>query len=1466
MQIGPISHSFARRPPAVPRVAAPAPERNDQVEVSDQRPSPSPKTSWWGAVGAFFGGLFGPGPAVLEATRQTQALADKVSFRYQGRGWDFWRKDWKPADPAKAARLAVKNEPSLQVKVGKHAWLPLEGVTGLTVLHALEFQPDPLGSYLKAGEIHLGEGGALAAYRQLQQGQAVETDLGRLSTPDQAAFLASIEGVTSQLAHPDQAAELLKLRQEKIEPQALLEAYSQAGQGQAVPVYYRQAALGNYEPAQAFDANASQLLERARRFDQLAEATPQTANQDWNALDLGGDLERQLKATIGLRQRGCENPAELVGQVAASPDLDRSLVNFSLAAPVSPEQVVALHRQLEELPNEKLEGHLALVKAFPDQLDGCLTATRDRLPLDAKTVESLARLATDKPAVLAARAARYQQTGLSLALLDGLVKTNLGSGWQAEGSWLETSPGVFAEAAGNYPNNANQSLTRRVDLSHHRGARLSFELATQLEKGYDQLHVEVRKPAGAWQPLEAFTGTTSGKHEYSLSAFDGQAAEVRFRLTSDASNDGPASRLSEVKLLATPAYGGPAEDLFEAENTAGRVLADLLDGDAPSELLKSRLEGLARLDQPQQSALLVGLALEGSDQLEAARQLESALGMRPARALLEKEGAVTDKIALFSAASELSRNGLEHALGLYDQLKSQGVEPQSFGRLVELAVRSPFDCGGVWGQNEPGQWCTNPNGGYGMNRNDSLTLEPIDLTHAAGTRLSFTSRHQLEKGYDKVDLQASSDGHTFTTLASYTGDSGWSDQHYDLTPFEGGRVWIRFHLTSDASNDGEGFFLKDLKLEGRRNYAPEREPEVLFDAGAEGRRLTLEGLHEFAGQTPAQVPALAGLAEAIGSAATALKLWPSLQSQPTQALAPMIGKLGVEPTQRLATRVLEGDVEQNVERAMRSWDLAQELLKGTSQAPRLDDLVELTDNLTRLQLDHEPALTKLAQGLSLWTAEGEWRRRGPVWLDSLPGRDYALNANQSLTTHPLNLAGAAAPVVEFEARHQLEQNYDKVLLEASRGDGQWHELKAFTGPLEAWTAVSVPLQPFAGGPLRLRLREVTDASNAMDGFAMRNFRVRDGEQTLMTDVPEERRIELDTIKALFAGDREQALEGCEAIYELAQALGNVHAAMQVFSVLHPHREHPDFGDFARTVMLTATNFGAARARAVADGLAPGPGVGARLSGRLVAEELKALGVAEPGEMSIEPATAEAILALLKSAPEAGWHSDGWTRTSHGWSESPYGPYQSNQSKSLITPPFGLRGKAATVSLDLDYDLEQGYDKVALAWSSDGQTWNNLQEFTGTSSGPTTLNLPEQVGQVRLRFHFTSDGSNEKDGFWLKALEVKDSDGTVYRDDGGKTAAESVARIAKDPNPDLLKGLKTLSGIPNGDGLVLLGRLYNLNLPDLGKAVTQLAHEYVLSPNVETAWNNFLASRQAGGSLEMDEQTVTINDFQLDIRQ
>ncbi|MCA9794414.1 MAG: immune inhibitor A, partial [Candidatus Eremiobacteraeota bacterium] len=995
-------------------------------------------------MGAFFGGLFGPGPAVLEATRQSEALADKVSFRYQGRGWDFWRKDWKPADPAKAARLAVKNEATLQVKVGSHAWLPLEGATGLATLHALEFAPDPLASNLKAGDAHLGEGGPLAAYRQLQNGGSVQTDLGRLSQPDQAAFLAYLEGADAQVAHPDQAANLVRLRADKIEPQSLLEAYSQASNGQAVPVFYRQAALGDYEPAQPFDANSSQLLERARSFDRLAQAAPDTALKDWSALKPEGNLERQLAATIGLRQRGCENPAELIQQVAASQDLERSLANYSLAAPVLPDQVVRLHGQLEGLPDEKAAGHLALVGAFPADLDGCLEATLQHGPLDRQTVASLARLPVAQPEVLARRAARYQSTGLGHQLLEKLVMNTADAGWQAEGSWTQVSPGVYSEAQGDYPNNANQSLSRRIDLSHHRGCRLSFELATNLEKGYDQLHVEVRKPGAEWQTLEAFTGTSSGQHEYALAAFDGGPVEVRFRLSSDASNNGPASRLGSIKLVGTPPYGGPAEDLLESEQASGEVLAHLLDGEAPIELLKSRLERLSRLDKPHGSALLTGLALEGSDKLEQARQLEAALGSRPARALLEKEGTAADKIALFSAASELSRDGLDQALDLYHELQARKVDPQSFGRLVELAVRSPFDCGGVWGQSEPGQWCTNPNGGYGMNRNDFLTLEPIDLTQAAGTRLSFSARHQLEQNYDKVDLEVSSDGRNFTTLTSYTGGADWKEQQFDLTAFEGGRVFLRFHLSSDASNDGDGFYLKDLKLTGRRNYAPEREPETIFDTGAESRRQALSQLHEFARQSPAQIPELAELAQSLGNVPAALKLWPALQSQVTGALAPLVGKLGVEPTQRLASRVLAGDVEKNVERVMQGWDFAQELLKGTSQPPRLDDLVELTDNLARLELDpNQPALANLGQSLSLWKAEGDWRRHGETWVDSLPGGDYAPNLNQSLTTHPLNLAGTVAPVVEFEARHQLEQNYDKVILETKRGDGQWHALKEF---------------------------------------------------------------------------------------------------------------------------------------------------------------------------------------------------------------------------------------------------------------------------------------------------------------------------------------------------------------------------------------------------------------------------------------
>lgn len=123
-----------------------------------------------------------------------------------------------------------------------------------------------------------------------------------------------------------------------------------------------------------------------------------------------------------------------------------------------------------------------------------------------------------------------------------------------------------------------------------------------------------------------------------------------------------------------------------------------------------------------------------------------------------------------------------------------------------------------------------------------------------------------------------------------------------------------------------------------------------------------------------------------------------------------------------------------------------------------------------------------------WTTEGDWGRevvdgRGEVWSDS-PGGFYKGGQNASLTSKPFSLADYKSAKLQFECRHDLEINFDKIFLEARTGgeDGKWTEMKSFN-LLQGWHKEELDLAPYLGRPdLQLRFRLKTDTDVMLDGF------------------------------------------------------------------------------------------------------------------------------------------------------------------------------------------------------------------------------------------------------------------------------------------------------------------------------------------------------------------------------------------------
>ncbi len=117
---------------------------------------------------------------------------------------------------------------------------------------------------------------------------------------------------------------------------------------------------------------------------------------------------------------------------------------------------------------------------------------------------------------------------------------------------------------------------------------------------------------------------------------------------------------------------------------------------------------------------------------------------------------------------------------------------------------------------------TDLDGSYNNNADCWLMMPPINLSGYVGAQLEFYHWYNIEYGYDYVYLEVSEDGGaTWDVLASYTGrHRTWSYNQYDLTPYVGKTILIRWHLVSDYSVTRAGYYLDDVVVKGSQSTIP----------------------------------------------------------------------------------------------------------------------------------------------------------------------------------------------------------------------------------------------------------------------------------------------------------------------------------------------------------------------------------------------------------------------------------------------------------------------------------------------------------------------------------------------------------------------------------------------------------------------------------------------------------------------
>ena len=106
----------------------------------------------------------------------------------------------------------------------------------------------------------------------------------------------------------------------------------------------------------------------------------------------------------------------------------------------------------------------------------------------------------------------------------------------------------------------------------------------------------------------------------------------------------------------------------------------------------------------------------------------------------------------------------------------------------------------------------------------------FDLTGVTGSAsMNYWTWYDIEKDFDYVFVEASTDGQHWTILTSpsgtasnpngasygwgYTGKSnGWIQESVDLSHFIGNKVSVRFEYLTDPGVNGEGFLLDDVSI------------------------------------------------------------------------------------------------------------------------------------------------------------------------------------------------------------------------------------------------------------------------------------------------------------------------------------------------------------------------------------------------------------------------------------------------------------------------------------------------------------------------------------------------------------------------------------------------------------------------------------------------------------------------------
>ncbi|MDO9067109.1 MAG: C25 family cysteine peptidase, partial [Deltaproteobacteria bacterium] len=148
--------------------------------------------------------------------------------------------------------------------------------------------------------------------------------------------------------------------------------------------------------------------------------------------------------------------------------------------------------------------------------------------------------------------------------------------------------------------------------------------------------------------------------------------------------------------------------------------------------------------------------------------------------------------------------------------------------------------------------------------------------------------------------------------------------------------------------------------------------------------------------------------------------------------------------------------------------------------------------------------------------------------------------------------------------------------------------------------------------------------------------------------------------------------------------------------------------------------------------------------------------------------AEDAGVTAKYSVQSQWHITGQSSYSpgHSWwcGDSVSGQYSSSLDASLVTPDIIL-GPNSELSFWHKYGTEATYDYCNVEYSSNsGGSWNNLGSFDGSQPDwvkqTYDLSALSSGTVIKVRFHFTSDGSITGTGWYVDDIRVQETTGVT----------------------------------------------------------------------------------------------------------